>query len=266
VTERSHRLVGIGVLVAAFVGSPASAQPAAGKPEAKDASPGARQNAEVKAESAGKKAEKAAGQADAPKGMPGNRASDASPAKPGELRNAPGEGRARADAKAANAGEPMNAPRGMGPGTRPGGMRALREGIKNGSIKKEELKSRLDKLRETEQERRREHQRLVAKRWGAALALTPARQELSQHARRTAFLERALLVAQTEAKPADQQKLSERIEMLIDKENIRHERAMMKLSSAPTAPDAASDAMAPVPDPAGTTPGSTGKPDQGGVK
>ena len=110
-------------------------------------------------------------------------------------------------------------------------MRALREGIKDGSIKKDELKARLQQLRESEQQRRKEHQQMVKQRWGKALALSPAKDELRLHAKRSAMLDRALVVAQTEAKPTDQAKLAQRIEMLIDKENARHERTMMRLSA-----------------------------------
>jgi hypothetical protein len=180
--------------------------------------------------------------------MPGQRAADGLPGKVGDgLPGKSGHGMkagdmpGHSDDKSKDLGKPMNEPRGMGaPHGRRSAMRALREGIKDGSIKKDELKARLEQLRESEQQRRKEHQQMVKQRWGKALALSPAKEELRLHAKRSAMLDRALVVAQTEAKPTDQAKLAQRIEMLIDKENARHERTMMRLSSMGAAPSGAS--------------------------
>ena len=258
VTQRTHRLIGLGVLFGALVGTSAGAQtdPAA-KPNPNAANPPT-----VKAEA---KADKAAAKEEKRSAPPGQRGPDGMPGKPGDgMRGKPGHGMkagdmpGRSDGKSDDLGKPMNEPRGMAaPHARRSAMRALREGIKDGSIKKDELKARLQQLRESEQQRRKEHQQMVKQRWGKALSLAPAKEELRLHAKRSALLDRALVVAQTEAKPTDQAKLAQRIEMLIDKENARHERTMMRLSSMGSAPSGAS---APTDSP------TTAKPNQQGAQ
>lgn len=138
------------------------------------------------------------------------------------------------------AGKPPGRP---GEGFR-GAMRQLREDLKTGKVKKEELKDKLAKLRESAGERGKEHRRELGKRWGSALAMPAAREELKHHARRTAFLNRALVLAQTEAKDKDKDKLLERIAKLIEKEDERHERAMQRFKSMPTPGASASAAPA----------------------
>jgi hypothetical protein len=113
------------------------------------------------------------------------------------------------------------------------GLRMLREGVRDGSIKREELKERMEKLRSTMPERRREHREAVRARWGSVLATAPARDEVKVHGRRMAMLNRALFLAQTEAKPPNQEKLIQRIEALIQRENTRHERAMANIKTMP---------------------------------
>ena len=265
-TQRTHRLIGLGVLFGALVGTSAGAQPdPAAKPNPNAANPPT-VKAEAKADKAAAKDEKRSappGQR-GPDGTPG-KAGDGMPGKPGDgMRGKPGHGMkagdmpGHSDGKSDHLGKPMHEPRGMdAPHTRRSAMRALREGIKDGSIKKDELKARLQQLRESEQQRRKEHQQMVKQRWGKALALAPAKEELRLHAKRCAMLDRALVVAQTEAKPTDQAKLAQRIEMLIDKENARHERTMMRLSSMGTAPSGAS---APTDSP------TTAKPNQQGAQ
>jgi hypothetical protein len=115
-------------------------------------------------------------------------------------------------------------------------LRALAEGVRDGSIKREELKDRLDKLRANMAERRREHREAIRTRWGGMLAAAPAREEVRLHGRRMAMLNRALFLTQTEVKPPNQEKLLQRIEKLIDRENARHERAMARLKSMPAGP------------------------------
>lgn len=122
-------------------------------------------------------------------------------------------------------------------------MRALLDDLKAGKIKKGELKEHLGKLRGNVAERRAQHQSELKARWGAALAMPSARQELEHHARRMARLNRALLLAETEV-TKDKDKLVERIQKLIDKEQERHERAMARVKSMPSTP-AASAAPAP---------------------
>jgi hypothetical protein len=122
-------------------------------------------------------------------------------------------------------------------------MRELQERLKTGKLKKEDLKAELAKLHENAGERGTQHRQELGKRWGSALAMPAAREELKHHARRTAYLNRALLLAQSEV-TKDKDKLIERITKLIDKENERHERAMQHLKSAtaPLAPPAAASA------------------------
>jgi hypothetical protein len=75
------------------------------------------------------------------------------------------------------------------------------------------------------------------------LAKPDAQQELALHERRMAKLNRVLLLAQTERKGKDAEKLTERIEKLIDLENSRHEKRMAQISgaagTAPASPPAA---------------------------
>jgi hypothetical protein len=124
------------------------------------------------------------------------------------------------------------------------GMRGLLGELKAGKIKKGDLKERLAKLSEKRGERTREHRERLKQRFGSALAMPAARQELEHHARRTARLERALLLCETEA-VKDKDKLKERIQKLIDKENARHDQAMARLQSMPTTPAASAAAAAP---------------------
>lgn len=160
--------------------------------------------------------------------------------KPGEL-GEPGKGpKGEHGRPGADDGKPGEGPK---PGGRPGegfrgGLRQLHEEMKGGKLTKDELKARLDKLRESAGQRGKEHRQELSKRWGSTLALPPAREELKLHARRMAFLDRALVLAEAETKNKD--KLTARISKLIDQENERHERAMERLKSAPPAPSGAS--------------------------
>jgi hypothetical protein len=176
--------------------------------------------------------------------MPGNRGAEGKSGKNNETPRS-------ADTKPADGGDSPG--KGMGMGMGRGGfrseMRAIREGIKDGSIKKEEIKSRLEKLRETQSERRKRHQELVHQRWGSSLlATSQAKQELREHARRSALLERALLLAQTETKLPDRAKVIERIEKLIEREDARHDRVMTQMKSTPGSAEAkAAPAQNPTP-------------------
>jgi hypothetical protein len=222
---KDHPLVALGLLLTALAAPAASAQPAApphpGPAKADKPGPGAGAKPDKMEAKAAKAEERAVrGEARAERG-PDSAGPDGKGA-PG-LRGGPMQGRFRS------------------------GLQALHQELKEGKIKKEELKDRVAKLRETAAERRKEHREALKSRWGAALAQAPAREELRHHARRMAFLNRALLVAQTEVKK-DKDKLIERIEKLIEKETARHEKAMARFSSAsPSAPAAAAAAPATVP-------------------
>ena len=149
-----------------------------------------------------------------------------------------GRGEGKPEAAGADAG-------GAGAGPKPGhghegfrnAMRELHEQLKAGTLKKADLKAQLAKLRENAGERSKEHRQELSKRWGATLAHPAARDELKQHARRMAFLDRAMLLTQTEV-TTGKDKVTERITKLIDKENERHEHAMENLKSEPSTPAA----------------------------
>ena len=113
-------------------------------------------------------------------------------------------------------------------------VRELFQALKDGKIKKEELSAKLAQLNTTRDERRKEHREDVGKRWGGTLAMPPARDELKLHARRMAFLDRALVLAQADTKP-EKAKTIDRISKLIEKENARHEKAMTRIQSQPVA-------------------------------
>jgi len=128
------------------------------------------------------------------------------------------------------------------------GMRELLDELKQGKLKKGELKERLGALKDRRDDRAKEHREELKARFGAALAAPSAREELEHHARRMAKLDRAMVLAETEV-TKDKDKLKERIQKLMDKENARHERAMERLKSAPATPGG-SAAAAPATPPA----------------
>jgi len=112
------------------------------------------------------------------------------------------------------------------------GIRELYQDLKNGKLKKDQLQAKLTQLHDTLDERRKAHREDIGKRWGATLEKPAARNELKVHARRTAFLERALVLTQSDGK-LDKDKTIDRISKLIDKENARHEKAMTRIQSVP---------------------------------
>ncbi|HYQ04463.1 MAG TPA: hypothetical protein VER96_37575 [Polyangiaceae bacterium] len=133
--------------------------------------------------------------------------------------------------------------------------RDLYQDLKDGKIKKEDLKAKVAQLQETRTERRKEHREDVGKRWGSTLAKPSARDELKLHARRMAMLNRALVLAQEDTKP-DKDKTIDRISKLIDKENARHEKAMTHIQSEPAAAATAA-ASAPAPSAANVASGGS---------
>jgi hypothetical protein len=235
VTQRSHRLMGLGVLLGALVGSNALADPSS------DTKPG---KATGHSSASDSKSQRGEAKSDRPGSMPGDRGAEGKSGKNSDMPQS-------ADGKPTAGDDSGHQKRGLGMGR--GGfrseMRAIREGIKDGSIKKEELKSRLEKLRESQAERQKQHQQLVHQRWGSSLlATSQAKQELKDHARRSAMLDRALLLAQTETKLPDRNKVIERIEKLIEREDARHERAMTQMKSTPGSAEAkAAPAQNPTP-------------------
>jgi hypothetical protein len=123
-----------------------------------------------------------------------------------------------------------------------GAFQQLLADLRDGKIKREDVKERLAKLRENMAERRAEHQGELKARWGRSLVLPAAREELRLHAQRMARLHRAAFLAETEV-TQNKDKLIERINKLIEKEQTRHERAMERFKdTAASAPSAAASA------------------------
>lgn len=121
---------------------------------------------------------------------------------------------------------------GKGHGHHSSAMEALQEDLKHGKLKKEELTERLAALEASRQERQKEHRAELGERWGKSLESPPVREELRHHARRSALLNRALLVAETDPQVKDKDKLVARVEKLIEKENARHEKAMQRFEAS----------------------------------
>jgi hypothetical protein len=122
---------------------------------------------------------------------------------------------------------------GMGRGHAHGrsAMRALHEELARGKIGKAQMKERLAELRASMKKRQTDHRKALAERYSGVLERPNVREELRHHARRAAFLNRALLVAQTELDAKKGAKTIERIEKLLEKEDARHERAMRRFET-----------------------------------
>lgn len=241
-TQRSTRLIGLGVLLGALVGANALADPVSdakpGKAAAQsDAKPDAKPN-----NMPGQRVEKADAKSEQAGSVPANRGAEGRSGKNGEMPTS-ADSKAMAGADSADSNRGM----GMGRGAFRSEIRAIRDGMKDGSIKKEDVKGRLEKLRETQPERQKQHQQLIQQRWGTMLATPQAKQELTEHARRSALLDRALLLAQTEAKLPDRAKVIERIEKLSEREGSRHERVMTQLKAMPSSAQAKAPAQNPNP-------------------
>lgn len=122
-------------------------------------------------------------------------------------------------------------------------LRELRDELKAGKLKKADLETRLSKLRDNNKERRDNHRAALKARWGEHLAKTDAQNELTVHERRMAKLNRLLLLSQTERTGKEAEKLSERVEKLIELETARHEKRMTQITSgAATTPSPAQSA------------------------
>jgi hypothetical protein len=109
--------------------------------------------------------------------------------------------------------------------------RELRDELKAGKLKKEDLEGRIAKLRNTTKERQSEHRQALKAHWGDHLAKPEAQQELQVHERRMAKLNRLALLSQTERKGKEAEKLSERVEKLILLETARHDQRMEQITS-----------------------------------
>jgi hypothetical protein len=110
-------------------------------------------------------------------------------------------------------------------------VRDLRDRFKEGKLSKDELKAQLKALNDDRKQRRERHRKQLEERWGQRLAAPAAAAELRHHSRRMAHLNRMLLVAETEKKGADKDKLVARIEKLTELETQRHERKMNQIEA-----------------------------------
>jgi hypothetical protein len=230
-------------VLAFFAAAPAFAQPPG-------ASPG---KAEAKAEKATEKAEVKAAKADDKAVAKAAKADDKAQkpeAKEGKAEGKSDKAEGRGPHDHDHHGGPGAGPSGAPSGARPPhahahrGFRGLGFEFSHGKMTKPELEKRIAEMRANKVERRKEHREGLRHRWGVALMHPAVREELRHHARREAFLSRALFLAQTQAAPKDKDKLIARIEKLIEKEDARHDRAMERLKSMPPPPASAASAAA----------------------
>ena len=208
--ELKRTLAAATVLFGAVVAMNAGAEPPGGAPKGAATRP----NGPGKADAARAGGEKGEAKKDKDRGPSDKAGKDAGKA---EALTAPG---------ADGAAEPTK------PGLRPHSeLRALHDELKAGKLKKADVEARLAKLRETNKERQDNHRAALKARWGEQLAKPDAQQELAVHERRMAKLDRLLLLAQTERTGKDADKLTTRIDKLIDLETARHEKRMAELTS-----------------------------------
>jgi hypothetical protein len=189
-----------------------------------------------------------AGKSDPAKGPEGHKGPDAKAAD-GKGSEASKAADAKGDklppgAKGAPGLDPATAGDGK-PGMRPHSeLRGLRDELKAGKLKKADLETRLSKLRDNNKERRDNHRAALKARWGEHLAKADAQNELSVHERRMAKLNRLLLLAQTERTGKEAEKLTERVEKLIEIETARHEKRMTQITSGAAATPAPAQSAA----------------------
>jgi phage terminase small subunit len=182
-------------------------------------------------------------------GRPGPGGPGKGDGEPGEARGARGghpEPPSEADKPGARRDEVGKGTK--GPDARGTGMRELMSEMRAGRLKKDELKERLVKLHEQREDRIKEHRQRLKEAFGGALGAPAAREELEHHARRMARLERAMILCETET-VKDKDKLKDRIQKLLDKENARHQRVMESLKATVGAPAASAGAASPLTSP-----------------
>jgi hypothetical protein len=219
--KSSHKLALLGTLAVGMVALPVAAQPA-------------KAGGEKPAAAAGKPVKEAPhGELDALKQAKETRKAERAEAMGRSGDEAPGMEKA-AQAKGATAEGIMEK------GSKAhfhGALRQLRDEIKEGKVKKDEVKTRLMDLAKDRDARRQAHREAIRARWGQKLSNKDALQEVRQHERRMALLNRIALLAETEKSGQAQAKVLERVDKLIELENARHDKAMAKLqpSTAATA-------------------------------
>ncbi len=107
--------------------------------------------------------------------------------------------------------------------------RAFDEAVKDPDGKGAEIAARMQDLRESSAEVRRERRRVLHARWGEAALDPKAKEELTVHARRMAKIRRMQFLAVTERQGEKRTLVLERLARLKDLERGRHERAMQAL-------------------------------------
>ncbi|HVY28795.1 MAG TPA: hypothetical protein VHB79_19700 [Polyangiaceae bacterium] len=124
----------------------------------------------------------------------------------------------------------------------------LREELKAGKITLEEFKAKAAKLRESVQERKKFEREQNVRQWGELVERAEVRSEMQDHARRIAYLDQALVVAESETKEPQKTQLITRIANLRDKENARHQAELERFRAANARPGtSAAPASAPAP-------------------
>ena len=115
------------------------------------------------------------------------------------------------------------------------GYLAIGEDFYEGRSSKTELAARVAEMHRNRSARRKDHLDGLKDRWGARVLNHPnCREELRIHARRQAYLARALFLAHTDPSVKERPRLVERVQEIIDKEELRHSKAMEGFGSALT--------------------------------
>jgi hypothetical protein len=115
----------------------------------------------------------------------------------------------------------------------------LHEQLSAGKITREQFKEEVIKLHASYGARAKEEGDEIKKRWGALLKRPDVHKELADHARRVAYLDRAVVVTEQEVSEPPRAQVLARIKELRNKETVRHEAAMKQFASSGTAAPAA---------------------------
>jgi hypothetical protein len=96
------------------------------------------------------------------------------------------------------------------------------------------MRARMEELRQTRMERRRQHVEAARRRYPPeVLADARVRDEFRIHARRMARLRRAELVAKTELDEPKRGEVLARVKRLMEREDARHDKRIARLRSGP---------------------------------
>jgi hypothetical protein len=102
-----------------------------------------------------------------------------------------------------------------------------------GRSSKAELDARVAEMARIRSKRRNNHATGVRELWGASVLNRPdAREDLRLHARREAYLYRALFLALTDPSVKERKALVDRVQELVDREDARHENVMQSIKAA----------------------------------